>query len=207
MMYLVAKVCSENNHLSCGCLAHSAKSQFSESNSSSTARMAKIFNQDYKGLRQENQFRSSHELSHSDISKLNAGSPLRLIKSVEQRQGKILGTYNLGNYSKELVTNLNFFNGAGCKINSAFANAFTKVFIDHEDIRNLNKASKILNGDPSPSHSTSNSKIWRILDTDDKELAHIRWTKSAINLHNNQIGRKVRSQFIQISSKQFSASY
>lgn len=80
-----------------------------------------------------------------------------------------------------------------CTINSAFASAFTEIFIDSEEKANLNMAFKILNGEFASVRSSRTSIDRQSVGSDDKELAHIKWTKSAINLHNNQLGRKVRS--------------
>lgn len=66
MMYMVAKLCSNHNHRSCGCrtdnhlLEHSKEAEISQS-----------------------------PLSESDLRKLEIGSPLRLTKSIIKRQGKV----------------------------------------------------------------------------------------------------------------------
>jgi hypothetical protein len=62
--------------------------------------------------------------------------------------------------------------------------------MDADDVRSLNKAYKTLND------NASNSRIGllsdkRLVDADYKDLSFIRWSKSAINLHNNRIGRQV----------------
>lgn len=41
----------------------------------------------------------------------------------------------------------------------------------------------------------SRSKAKRLLDSDIKEFAYIKWAKSAINLHNNNIGRLVSDMY------------
>lgn len=54
----------------------------------------------------------------------------------------------------------------------------------------LNKASRILNEDQSYNGSKI-LNIKRLTDSDQKDLAYIKWTKSAINIHNNHVGRQV----------------
>lgn len=77
-------------------------------------------------------------------------------------------------------------------MNTAFANAFTKVFIDSDDTRALNKAYRILNEDQSYTASSNKSlNVKRLVDSDYKDVAYLKWTKSAINLHNNHVGRQV----------------
>lgn len=71
---------------------------------------------------------------------------------------------------------------ADCLASIAFANAFTKVFIDSDDTKALNKAYKALNED---------RHYKRLSDSDYKDLAYIKWTKSAVNLHNNHVGRQM----------------
>lgn len=96
MMYLVAKICSENSHVSCGCLFGNIQSQFKELRSK-PLRTTEIFLDDQAVTRGEIQSnrpsRSSPGLSISDLTKLNSGSPIRLTKSVDQHLGKILITH------------------------------------------------------------------------------------------------------------------
>lgn len=61
--------------------------------------------------------------------------------------------------------------------------------MDAEDTRSLNKAYKILNKESVRNVSSSDK---RVADPDYKDLSFIKWTKSAVNLHNNQVGRQVR---------------
>lgn len=75
----------------------------------------------------------------------------------------------------------------------AFAEAFTRIFFDADDIKLLNKAYKILNENPNQSKRSKYSSEKRILNSDQKDLSFLKWTKSAINLHNNHVGRQVRS--------------
>jgi len=82
----------------------------------------------------------------------------------------------------------------GCSVNTAFADAFTRVFIDSDDIQVLNKANRILNEDYNNNQNASKiSRDRPHRETDYKDLAYIRWTKSVISLHNNNVGRQVRS--------------
>ena len=87
-----------------------------------------------------------------------------------------------------------------CFASVAFANAFTKVFLDADDTKSLNKAFKILNEDHNNNNYNNNQRMSnkhsterRTIDSDYKDLSFIKWTKSAINLHNNHVGRQVSS--------------
>lgn len=81
----------------------------------------------------------------------------------------------------------------GCLANIAFAYAFTKVFIDSDDIKSLNKAYRILNEEQNYNGIINKRHNFKkLIDSDHKDLAYIKWTKSAINLHNNHLGRQVR---------------
>jgi hypothetical protein len=65
--------------------------------------------------------------------------------------------------------------------------------MDADDIRSLNKAYKILN-DNSSNNRNGISIEKRLVDTDYKDLSFIKWAKSALNLHNNRVGRQVSSK-------------
>lgn len=57
----------------------------------------------------------------------------------------------------------------------------------------LKKAYRILNEDHNYIKSKNKSSyVKRLVDSDNKDLAYIKWSKSAINIHNNHIGRQVR---------------
>lgn len=42
-------------------------------------------------------------------------------------------------------------------------------------------------------YATINTSERRDIDSDKRDLAYLRWTKSAVLLHNNHAGRQVRS--------------
>lgn len=86
---------------------------------------------------------------------------------------------------------LTILGSLGCLASVAFANAFTKVFLDSDDTRSLNRAYKTLNEHFNKLNGRSSTEK-RLIDSDYKDLAFIKWTKSAINLHNNHVGRQVR---------------
>lgn len=75
--------------------------------------------------------------------------------------------------------------------NIAFANAFVKVFLDSDDQRLLNRASATL-GDAKMGASSDRRRL-KYTKSEDREITYLRWTKSAINLHNNHVGRQVIS--------------
>lgn len=81
---------------------------------------------------------------------------------------------------------------SGCNHNVAFGAAFARTFLDIDDVRSLNKASKVLNHNyPTSSGSKRSARLKDHTDIDHIELAYLRWTKAAVNLHNNNLGRKV----------------
>lgn len=80
---------------------------------------------------------------------------------------------------------------AGCIMNIAFADVFTKTFIEAEDHKSLSKASKFLNDDINSNAMTRSSINRRLVDPDYKDLVYIKWAKSAVNIHNNNVGREV----------------
>lgn len=95
-----------------------------------------------------------------------------------------------------LIQNPSLTTHSGCLSTVAFANAFTKVFLDSDDTKSLNRAYKTLSEDQTQSKFRRRSSIEkRLLDSDYKDLAVIKWAKSAINLHNNHVGRQVRINF------------
>ena len=59
-----------------------------------------------------------------------------------------------------------------------------------DDARSLNKDYKILN-ENSMDNRNGILIEKRMVDTDYKDLSFIKWAKSALNLHNNRIGRQV----------------
>lgn len=74
----------------------------------------------------------------------------------------------------------------------AFASAFTQIFVDSEDLSTINKAAIFLNNASSQATSRILSlKHKRLVDSDRMDLAYIKWARSAINLHNNHVGRQV----------------
>lgn len=72
----------------------------------------------------------------------------------------------------------------------AFASTFTQLLVDSDETRAMTRANKILNEEVHPTGSRSSGSK-RLIDSDYKDLAFIRWTKSAVNLHNNHVGRQV----------------
>lgn len=64
------------------------------------------------------------------------------------------------------------------------------MFVDADDEVALNKASRILNYNPERINPRGTRKA-SFIDADQKDFAAIRWIKSAVNLHNNNVGRQV----------------
>lgn len=91
-------------------------------------------------------------------------------------------------------TNLILALFTGCYANVAFADSLTRSLLDYDDNRSLNRAHKILNEDIN-NNKLLNRNVGekRQIDSDYKDLSIIKWTKSAVNLHNNHLGRQVSS--------------
>lgn len=91
-----------------------------------------------------------------------------------------------------MISNMKFYlTITGCSANTAFANAFTKVFIDSDDNKALSKTYKVLNEDHNSNKFNNKPYIRRLVDSDYKDLAFIKWTKATVNIHNNNVGRQV----------------
>lgn len=73
----------------------------------------------------------------------------------------------------------------------AFADALTRVFLDADDTRILNRASRVLNEDIQSTGPSIEMKSR--FEYDYSDIHSLRWTKAAINLHNSQAGRQVRT--------------
>lgn len=86
MMYLVVKACSDNSHFSCGCQIsqrYTATTNIRRSRYATELLTVEHNNtHDHSSLMLEQQ-----DFSPSDLSRLDAGSPLRLTKSINRRQG------------------------------------------------------------------------------------------------------------------------
>lgn len=96
MMYLVVKICTNNNHHSCGCLVN--PDQDSTAAYPTPPPESQQFD-DIPLIQVDNQVNSlnlsEQDLSLSDLIQLNSGSPLRLSRTLIQRQGKITRSYIL----------------------------------------------------------------------------------------------------------------
>lgn len=79
-----------------------------------------------------------------------------------------------------------------CRLNYAFAEALTRLFLDADDNRSLDNAHRVLNRNlmiDKKLRMNTPSKVH--YDLDYRDLSIIKWTKSAIGLHNGNLGRKV----------------
>lgn len=90
-MYLVVKTCIETNYLSCGCLekdriysSNTLKHLLIKSKSSNEDQLIEFNNVNNNSI-----MNKQEEMSANDFSKLDAGSPIRLSKTAQHRQGKI----------------------------------------------------------------------------------------------------------------------
>lgn len=90
MMYLVVKICSEHSHRSCGCHGNQRYSEAVLNESSIPNAI-----QEFSFMKEDgDSFTPSFSIDHAtisqnDVRRLEAGSPVRLIKSMIRRQGKI----------------------------------------------------------------------------------------------------------------------
>lgn len=84
-------------------------------------------------------------------------------------------------------------NSTGCQLNIAFGNALSRIFLDLDDTRSLRRAFNVLNNELIRNKDSKKNKSRRLISSDERDLAYLRWTKSAINLHNNNHGRQVGS--------------
>lgn len=88
MVYLVVKTCSATSHRSCGCQNNQRYSLVTNDLSRRT-RNIRLIQKDVDDPGIVPSSVDQKNLSYLDIQKLDAGSPLRLTKSVDHRQGKI----------------------------------------------------------------------------------------------------------------------
>uniref|UniRef100_A0A6G1SC12 Protein Wnt n=1 Tax=Aceria tosichella TaxID=561515 RepID=A0A6G1SC12_9ACAR len=164
MMYLIVKTCSDGMHRSCGCQSDQDYLGVTSTSSRSRQNHMAESNANIVSSLDTNNPIDHMALNRQELRRLETGSALRLTRSMIRRQG--------------------------CTHNTAFADALTGVFMDADDVRSLNKAYKILNED-SINNRNGFTVDKRVVDADYKDLSFIKWAKSAINLHNNQIGRQV----------------
>lgn len=187
MMYLIVKICTDHSHYSCGCIA--SQGLVDPPSSLETPKYSSPIK-----LEASNLIVEQVTLSHNEIDRLDTGSPLRLSRPMIKRRGKAACSilFASHDYLWKLINRITLHPFTiGCEVNSAFADTFTKIFFDADDLRSLNKASKILN----EGHDPTKSKRKRYPDVDHRDLSLIKWTKSAVNLHNNHVGRQVWSPF------------
>lgn len=202
-MYLVLKSCIEANHLSCGCRDDYKFPSKTDLVNQRLKNHPTTFYDDEQSKSEDvfsNQINISEgKISAYELKKLDTGSPVRLSKSITKVQGKIMLSILAKRIFKHFIDEhlpslqTSFI---GCAANVAFASAFTRLFIDSDDSRTLNRVNKILNENTTESGFRADDK--RLLDFDHKELSFIRWTKAAINIHNNHVGRQVGSQLFTI---------
>lgn len=90
MMYLVVKICTDSNHRTCGCLANYQQySTASHSTFQSGTEPLDRLKLDRSNKTLAGSSLIDQDLSQSEFSKLESGSPLHLSKSITTRQGKI----------------------------------------------------------------------------------------------------------------------
>lgn len=178
MMYLVVRTCNDDAPRSCGCL----QAETPRTSNDNLDEHDKPPTHDYIYSKTSLQW----DLGLSELSELNAGRPLRLTKSVLKQQGNLI---TLSPSFLSPITSLTNPNSE-CSSNYAFASAFTQVFMDSSDLIAINLASEILNG-ARPQTRFVSSKGRRLKTSNYRDLAYIEWARSALNIHNNHIGRQV----------------
>lgn len=190
MMYLIVKTCSDHMHHSCGCQSNQ---EYMEASPASTRPRHEVDSEvSLRGSLDANSPIGQVALNRHELRRLETGSPLRLTRSMIRHQGRIIFYRStLDKQRLSMIHSLIFsLTTAGCNHNTAFADALTGIFMDADDVRSLNKAYKILNENPFNNRSGL-SIDKRLVDADYKDLSFIKWAKSAINLHNNRVGRQV----------------
>lgn len=187
MMYLIIRICQNSDHLSCGCGSDSNYGRQKTTdfhphgysyNMASKDHMVKTVN---------------HELKQINLSALDDGLTHRLTKLISNNhRGKLKSTASLIKLILLHDANsvINIMRDLECSPNFEFASALTAILLDGDDTKVLNKASKLLN-QRNPFKKMRHRYSKRLVHTDQKELSSIRWAKSAVNIHNNYIGRKV----------------